>query len=247
MNTRRRGVSALIEHRRQDDWTFSPCTNGRSGCSGGCDVLAGERLPKQRPQGEEHPEHKTEQHLGAQSPHQDEEAGSIVFHSSSNTSEIKNDNNEARVMASAAAKVSEDLSIKDAEILRLIEERRSTPKEEKQRLKEVSKCIKKCIREKMKRQQDIQRNLEDFKRVRNILGIKSAKKKVLITKMSNDKGGCITSRKGIADVFGEFYKRLYEDKEKDDSEHELGDDELQTAALTCTTRIPKRRQEFQRL
>ena len=47
-----------------------------------------------------------------------------------------------RATASAAAKVSEDLSIKDAEILRLIEERRSTPKEEKQRLKEVSKCIK---------------------------------------------------------------------------------------------------------
>ena len=66
-----------------------------------------------------------------------------MFHSSSNTSEIKNDNNEARVMASAAAaRVSEDLSIKDAEILRLIEEGRSTPKEEKQRLKEVSKCLK---------------------------------------------------------------------------------------------------------
>ena len=128
MNTRRRGVSALFEHRRRDVWTYTPCTCGRSGCSGGCDVLAGKRLPKQRPQGEEHPEHKIEVHLGAQFPHQDEEAGSIVFQSSSNTSEIKNDNNEARVMASAAAKVSEDLSNKDAEILRLIEERRSTPK-----------------------------------------------------------------------------------------------------------------------
>ena len=77
----------------------------------------------------------------------------------------------------------------------------------------------------MKRQQDIQRILEDFKGGRNIPGIKSAKKKVLITKIKNDKGECITSRKGIADVFGEFYKRLYEDNEKDDSEHELGDDD----------------------
>ena len=34
------------------------------------------------------------------------------------------------------------------EIRRLIEERRSTPKEEKQRLKEVNKRIKKCIRDK---------------------------------------------------------------------------------------------------
>ena len=30
--------------------------------------------------------------------------------------------------------------------------------------------------------------------------------------------------KGIADAFGEFYKRLYEDKERDDSEHETSDD-----------------------
>ena len=75
----------------------------------------------------------------------------------------------------------------------------------------------------MKIQQDIQRILEDFKGVRNILGIKSAKKKVLITKIKNDKGECITSRKGIAEVFGEFNKRLSDDTEKDDSEQELGD------------------------
>ena len=74
------------------------------------------------------------------------------------------------------------------------------------------------------RQQDIQRILEEFKGVRNIPGIKTAKKKVLITKIKNDKGECITSRKGIADVFGEFYKRLYEDKERDDFEHETSGD-----------------------
>ena len=76
----------------------------------------------------------------------------------------------------------------------------------------------------MKRQQDIQRILEDFKGVRNIPGIKSAKKRVLITKIKNDKGECITSRKGIADVFGEFYKRLYEDNERDDFGHEMSED-----------------------
>ena len=77
----------------------------------------------------------------------------------------------------------------------------------------------------MKRQQDIQRILEEFKGVGNIPVFKSAKKKVLITKIKNDKGECITSRKGIADVFGEFYKRLYEDIKKDDSEHEVNDDD----------------------
>ena len=75
----------------------------------------------------------------------------------------------------------------------------------------------------MKRQHDIQIILEYFKGVRNIPGIHSAKKKVLITK-KNDKGECVTSRKGITDVFGEFHKRLYEDIEKDDSEHEVNDD-----------------------
>ena len=72
-------------------------------------------------------EHNPEEHLVAQVPHQDEEAGSIK---------------EVRVTTSAAAKESEEFLDKDAEILRLIEERRSTPKEEKQRLKDLSKRIK---------------------------------------------------------------------------------------------------------
>ena len=92
----------------------------------------------------------------------------------------------------------------DVEIRRLIEERRTTPKEERERLKEVSKQIKKCIRDKKraKRQEDIQRILEDFKGIKNIPGIKSAKRTVLITKIKNEKGEVITSRKGIANVFG---------------------------------------------
>ena len=83
-------------------------------------------------------------------------------------------------------------------------------------------------RRRVKRQQDIQRILEDFKGVRNIPGIKSAKKKELITKIKKKKttkGECITSRNGIADVFGEFHKRHYEDNEKDDSDHEVDDDD----------------------
>ena len=76
----------------------------------------------------------------------------------------------------------------------------------------------------MKKQQDIQRILEEFNDVLNILGIKTVKKKVLITKIKNDKGECITSRKGIVDVFGEFYKRLDEDNERDDFEHEMNYD-----------------------
>ena len=47
-----------------------------------------------------------------------------------------------RAITSAAAKENEEFLDKDVEILRLIEERRSTPKEEKQRLKDLSKRIK---------------------------------------------------------------------------------------------------------
>ena len=62
-------------------------------------------------------------------------------------------------------------------------------KEEKQQLKDLSKSIKKCIREikRMKRQQDIGRILEEFKGVRNIPGIKTAKKRVLIRKIKNER------------------------------------------------------------
>ena len=65
--------------------------------------------------------------------------------------------------------------------------------------------------------------LEDFKGVRNIPGIKSAKKKVLITKIKNEKGEVITSRKRIANVFGELYKKIYDDNEQDESEQEIGE------------------------
>ena len=44
-------------------------------------------------------------------------------------------------------------------------------------------------KKRMKRQQDIQRILEYFKGVKNIPGIKSAKKKVLITEMQIEKRG----------------------------------------------------------
>ena len=52
------------------------------------------------------------------------------------------DNKEAQATTSAAAKKNEECLDKDAEILRLIEERRSMPKEEKQRLKDLSKSRK---------------------------------------------------------------------------------------------------------
>ena len=104
-----------------------------TGCSSSCDLRAGERLPKQRPLGDEHPERIPEEHLRAQMVHQVGEAGSIVSHNSRISSVFKNDSKEIQ------EKKKEECVDKDAEILRLIEERRSMPKEEKQRLKDLSK------------------------------------------------------------------------------------------------------------
>ena len=156
----------------------------------------------------------------------DEEAGSIVLHVSSDMNEKEKDVEEAD--ETAAAKETEEISKEDAEFRRLIEERRNTPKEEKQRLKEVCKQIKKMHqgqRKRMKRQEEIQRRLEDFKGVRNIPGVKSAKERVLVAGIKNEKGEVITSRKGIANVFGEFYTKLYDENVQEETEQENGENE----------------------
>ena len=111
-----RGGFAHLEHRRPDGWTSTlrgsddekKCserdktrphplvrTGGEedaheiitnTGCSSRCDLRAGERLPKQRPLGDEHPERNPEEHLGAQMTHQVDEAGSIVLQNSRSSS-----------------------------------------------------------------------------------------------------------------------------------------------------------------
>ena len=118
MVANRRGVSALSERGRQDGWTSTPCTCSSSSDSG---EMAGERLPKQRPhlseetkdeeevclttakKGEELPDRKTAENPGSRLLHLDEEAGSIVFHFSSNMNDMRNDNFEPRTTACTAA------------------------------------------------------------------------------------------------------------------------------------------------
>ena len=73
--------------------------------------------------------------------HQVEEAGSIVLQISRSLSVFENESKELQETTSAAAKKSDQYVDKDVEILRLIEERRKMPKEERQRLKELSKEI----------------------------------------------------------------------------------------------------------
>ena len=74
----------------------------------------------------------------------------------------------------------------------------------------MSKEIKKCIRDWKitKRQEKIQKILQELTGTKNIPNIKSMKKRILIRKINNMKGETSTSRKGIAEVFGEFYAKL---------------------------------------
>ena len=125
--------------------------------------------------GEELPEHCTRT---------DEEAGSIVLHVGHDMNEkqkndrlggavcyedeimmeFKQEETSEAVAATKTPESNEEISKEDVGIRRLIEERRTTPKEEKQRLKEVNKHIRNCIRDKKiaKRHEEIQRILEDF-------------------------------------------------------------------------------------
>ena len=85
----------------------------------------------------------------------------------------------------------------DVKIRKLIEKKRNTATRDKQHLRKVSKQLRKCIRDKKrsKRQERIQRILEEFRGVKNISCIKLAKKKVLIPKVTNDEGDTITCRR----------------------------------------------------
>ena len=71
------------------------------------------------------------------------------------------------------------------------------------------------------RQEQIQKILEELKGTKNISSVKSAqKKRILIPKIKNMKVETITARKGIANVFAEFYAKLYEDDEGEENKRE---------------------------
>ena len=91
----------------------------------------------------------------------------------------------------------------------------------------------------MKRQQDIQRILEDFKGVSNIPGITSAKKKVLITKIKNEKGEIIISRKGLPMSLVNSTKNCTTTMSKTNL-NKKSEKKKMKAALMCTTTAPMR-------
>ena len=123
------------------------------------------------------------------------------------------------VMSRSQENKNEKTNERDEAIRRLIEERRNIVKGDKHQLKDLSKKIKKCIRDskRTKRQEQILWILEEFRGIKSRSCIKSGRKRTLIPKVRNDTGKTITSRKGIATVFGEFYSKIY-------AEHQLGEE-----------------------
>ena len=64
---------------------------------------------------------------------------------------------------------------------------------------------------------------------------------MLITKIENEKGEVITSRKGIANVSGEFYNKLYDDNEQEETEQEIGENENESRRVAnCNQQTQKK-------
>ena len=155
----------------------------------------------------------------AQSDAADAKDMSVLSNATTMTEGTQEITEEGRVTAAAANKDEDPASEKsetegeDEEILAFITDRKTLKKEEKDRVGEVSK---KCIRDKKrsKRQKKITKILEEMKGTKNIANIKTAKRRILIPKVKNSSGEIVTSRKGIANVFGEFKKKLNDDKEE---------------------------------
>ena len=95
----------------------------------------------------------------------------------------------------------------------------------------MSKKIKKCITDKKRtrRQEQIQRILEEFRCIKNIFEHQICKKKTLIPKVKSEKGETVTSRKGIANVFGKFHSKLYAEERLDEEEHDPHRSETRTS------------------
>ena len=140
----------------------------------------------------------------ARFPHLVTEAGSIVLHVSNSMNEIKKDDEDSEdgeeECGTAAGRENDEISRKDAH----------------QKMYQRQEKSEKTTRNPPKNSQTSKLSATSQESILQ-------KKKVLITKIKNERGENITSRKGIANVFGEFYKKLYDDNEQDETEQEIGE------------------------
>ena len=76
-------------------------------------------------------------------------------------------------------------------------------REDKAQVRDISKMIKQGIRDnkRSERHEKIRAILEEYKGSTSVAGVKTRKKKVLVTHMRNESGNIDATRKGIANVF----------------------------------------------
>ena len=117
------------------------------------------------------------------------------------------------------------------EVRRLIEERRNTSEGEKQRLKDLSKQIRKCILDK-KKEQKVKKQCKEYSKTSKEPGSYPApnlQKEGYSSRREKWKWRSHSSRqkKGIANVFGEFYSKLYDDDHYDETQMESDKNETE--------------------
>ena len=125
----------------------------------------------------------------------------------------------------------EQLDEKDEEIKAPIEERRKINTEDKERLKNVTRRSTHASETK-KGQEGRNRYNAYWKKSKGSRAFRTlnlrGKERPFQKKKKNEKGETITSRKGIANVFGKFYCKLYAEEQQDDEEQESEEKEIRT-------------------
>ena len=156
---------------------------------------------------------ETENENDAVCPKCDDEATAVDEDATNNQEQNAN---EGAAAAKKHTRRKDEITNPNVEIRKLIEDRRNTARGEKQHLKEVTKQIRKCIRYKKrsKRQNKIKRILEEFRGIKNIICKKSAKDRVLISKVN--KGDTITSKQGTTNVLDEVYCKFHAGNETEE-------------------------------
>ena len=148
----------------------------------------------------------------ARFPHSVTEARSIVLHVSSSMNEAKKDDEVSEdgeeEGGTAAARKNDEISRKDAEIRRLIESRISTPKEEKQRVKYLSKSIKKMYQ----REEKTEKTTRNPKKSRRLQESKLHKRKCSLQRLRMNEEKSLHNVKG-SPMSLVFYEKLYGDNE----------------------------------
>ena len=137
-----------------------------------------------------------------------------------------------RDMLGSQNNIQDQIEEKYDETKALIEERRNMRKEDKEQ--------KTCEQE----DQNEHQIRTEFKRVKNISSINSARKRILIPNIKNGRDEVITSRRRIVHVFGEFHSKLCADDQCDEVEHDFDKSDTRTNVGAKAMRR-KKREKFQ--